>query len=74
MYFEYILIIKSCVANINVYFEYILIIKSCVANSSPATHQTVRQQGGTGEDGHIHLANWTLRVAAIEKIIKNLLL
>ena len=27
----------------------------CVANSSPATHQTLWQQGGTGEDGHIHL-------------------
>ena len=26
-----------------------------VANSSPATHQTLRQQGGTGEDGHIHI-------------------
>ena len=39
----------------------------CVANSSPATHQTLRQQGGTGEDGHIYLADWTLSVAAIEK-------
>ena len=29
----------------------------CVANSSPATHQTLRQQGVTGEDGHIHLAD-----------------
>ena len=38
-----------------------------VANSSPVTHQTVRQQGGTGEDSHIHLADWTLSVAAIEK-------
>ena len=34
------------------------------------THQTVRQQGGTGEDGHIHLADWTLSVAAIEKKLK----
>ena len=39
----------------------------CVANSSPATHQTLGQQGGTGEDGHIHLADWTFSVAAIEK-------
>ena len=39
----------------------------CVANSCPATHQTLQQQGGTGEDGHIHLAGWTLSVAAIEK-------
>ena len=38
-----------------------------VANSSPATHQTLRQRGGTGEDGHIHLADWTLSVAVIEK-------
>ena len=29
-----------------------------VANSSPATHQTVRQQRGSGEDGHSHLADW----------------
>ena len=38
-----------------------------VANSSSVTHQTVRQQGGTGEDSHIHLADWALSVAAIEK-------
>ena len=38
-----------------------------VANSSPATQQTLGQQGGTGEDGHIHLADWTVSVAAIEK-------
>ena len=39
-----------------------------VANGSPATtQQTLRQQGGTGEDGHIHLADWNLSVAAIEK-------
>ena len=39
----------------------------CVANGSPATHQTrLRQQGGTGEDRYIHLADWTLSVAAIE--------
>ena len=31
----------------------------CVANGSPATHQTLRQQGGTGEDSHSHLADWT---------------
>ena len=37
-----------------------------VANGSPVTHQTPRQQGGTGEDGHIHLADWTLSVVAIE--------
>ena len=35
--------------------------------NSPATHQTLRQQGGTGEDGHFHLAHWTLSVAATEK-------
>ena len=35
----------------------------CVANSSPATHQTPRQQGETGEDSHIHLADWNLSVA-----------
>ena len=34
-----------------------------VANSSPAAHQTLRQQGGAGEDGHsfCHLADWTSR-------------
>ena len=42
-----------------------------VANGSPATHQSVRQQGGTAEDGHIHLADWSLRVTAIEKKKKN---
>ena len=39
----------------------------CVANGSPVTHQTLRQKGGTGEDGYTHLADWTLSVAAIEK-------
>ena len=39
----------------------------CVANSSPATHQTLGQQGGTGEDSYTHLADWTFSVAAIEK-------
>ena len=40
----------------------------CVANGSPATHQTrLRQQEGTGEDSYIHLADWTLSVAAIKK-------
>ena len=39
----------------------------CVVNSSSATHQTLRQQGGTGEDGYIHLADWTLSEAAMEK-------
>ena len=34
-----------------------------MANGSPA----LRQQGGSGEDSHIHLADWTLSVAAIEK-------
>ena len=38
-----------------------------VANGSPATHQTLWQQGETGEDGHIYLADWTLIVAAIMK-------
>ena len=41
--------------------------KKCAANGSPAIHQTLRQQGGTGEDGYSHLADWTLCVAAIEK-------
>ena len=40
---------------------------NCVANGSPATHQTLWQQGGTGEDSYIHLADWTLSVTAIEK-------
>ena len=39
----------------------------CVASSSPVTHQTLQQQEGTGEDSYIHLADWTLSVAAIEK-------
>ena len=38
-----------------------------VADSSPATHQTLQQQGGTGEDGYIHFADWTLSAAATEK-------
>ena len=38
-----------------------------MANGSPVTHQTLRQQGGTGEDSYIHLAGWTLSVAAMEK-------
>ena len=36
----------------------------------PATHQTLWQQWGTGEDGHIHLADWaltSLSVAVTEK-------
>ena len=36
-------------------------------NGSLVTHPTLGQQGGTGEDSHIHLADWTLNVAAIEK-------
>ena len=40
---------------------------NCVANGCPVTHQTLRQQGGTGQDSHIHLADWTLSVAAVEK-------
>ena len=39
----------------------------CVANGSPATHLTVRQQGGSGEESHVRLADWTLSVAALEK-------
>ena len=31
---------------------------------NPATHQTLGQQGGTGDDGHIHLSDRTLSVAA----------
>ena len=38
-----------------------------VASGSPVTHQILRQKGGTGEDSYIHLADWTLSVAAIEK-------
>ena len=38
-----------------------------VANGNPATHQTLRQEGGTGEDSYIHLVDWTLSVAASEK-------
>ena len=37
------------------------------ASGSPVTHQTVQQQGGTGEDGHVQAADQTLSVAAIEK-------
>ena len=39
----------------------------CVANSSPSAHQPLRQQRGTGEDGHVHFAHWTLTAAAIEQ-------
>ena len=38
-----------------------------MASSSPVTHRTLGQQRGPGEDGHIHLADWTLSAAAIEK-------
>ena len=38
----------------------------CVADGSPVSHRTLRQQGGTGEESHIHLADWTLSVAAID--------
>ena len=38
-----------------------------VANSSPATHQTLRQKGGAGEDGHVHLTDRTLSVVATDK-------
>ena len=34
--------------------------------NSPATHQTLWQQGGTGEDGHSHLADRTFRITTIE--------
>ena len=37
------------------------------ANGSPVTHQTLQQQGGTGEDGYIHLSDWTRSVVVIEK-------
>ena len=44
------------------------------ANCSPATHQTLQQQqGGTGEDSHVHLADWTLCVAVIKKKKKSML-
>ena len=39
----------------------------CVANGSPVTHQTLQQQGGTAEESYIHLADWTLKVAAKKK-------
>ena len=42
----------------------------CVANSSPATHQTLWQLGEIGEDGYVHLADWTISVVAMEKKIK----
>ena len=42
-------------------------LENCVANGRPVTHQTLRQQGETGEDRHIHLADWTFSVTAIEK-------
>ena len=38
---------------------------------SPATHQTLLQQGGSREDGHSHLADWTLSVAVIKRKKKN---
>ena len=39
-----------------------------MASSCPAaTRLTLRQQGGTEEDGHIRLADWTLSVAETEK-------
>ena len=38
-----------------------------MANGSPATHQTLRQQEGTGEDSYIHLADWTVSVAEFGK-------
>ena len=47
---------------------------TCAASGSPLsdyTHQTLWQQGGTGEDGHIHLADWTYCIAAMEKKKKN---
>ena len=42
----------------------------CVADSSPATHQTLQQQGGTGEDSYIHPAVWTFSEGVIEKMKK----
>lgn len=39
------------------------------SRQSPAiyiyTQQTLRQRGGTGKDGHSHIVDWTLSVAAI---------
>ena len=32
----------------------------CGRQQHSYTHQILGQQGGTGEDGHIHLADWTL--------------
>ena len=40
---------------------------ACPIAFQPYTHQTLRQQGGTGEGSYIHLADWTLSVATIEK-------
>ena len=42
----------------------------CAANGSPATHQTLWQQGGTGEDTQIHLADWTLTSLSVAMIKK----
>lgn len=42
--------------------------KNCVANScSPTRHQTLLQRGETKQGGYIHLADWTLKVAAFEE-------
>ena len=38
-----------------------------VTNGCPVTHQTLPQQGGTGEDSYIHLVDWTLSVVETEK-------
>ena len=38
-----------------------------MANGNPVTYQTLRQLWGTGEDIYVHLADWTLNAAAIEK-------
>ena len=34
----------------------------CGRQQHSYTHQILGQQGGTGENGHIHLADWTLSV------------
>ena len=41
------------------------VTNGCGANSSPATHQTVWQHGGTGQDSLIHLADWILSITKI---------
>ena len=38
--------------------------RQAVYSQEPYTHQTLGQQRGTGEDGHIHLTDWILQIAS----------